>query len=229
MKIVYLCDENFVKYLNISIQTLLWHNPKADILVISNKKLDIKYNNLVYVPEKEFISQLRFNENDRITELSYYKLLLPEILLNDEKIIYIDCDTMIQKSLNDIWNMECQYLNVTEHYLPQKYPQNEKHALMGFMLMNLKALREDNFKDKCLQNMDYKQDFWWHEEGLINLNYQDKLKYIDKKYHYCKGRSYKYPIKESEAYILHFPCTTKRFMFQMFSDLREERKRKGLI
>ncbi len=229
MKIVYACDENFIKYLSISAQTVLWYNPKAEIIVITNEPIKTIYKNIVYVPSKEFTQQLRYNENDRITELSYYKLLLPEILSSDDKIIYIDCDTMIQKPLDDIWNMNCDYINVTEHYLPFKYPNNNKHALMGFMLMNLKALREDNFKEKCLKNMDYKQDFWYHEEGLINLNYQDKLTYIDKKYHYCKGRQYNNPIKEDDAYILHFPSTTKRFMFQMFSDQKEQRKRKGLI
>lgn len=80
--------------------------------------------------------------------------------------------------------------------------------------MNLKILREDKFKDKCMQNMDYPQDFWGHEESLINLNYQEKLTYIDKKYHYCKGRGrqYKNPIPDRDAYILHYPATTKRLM-----------------
>jgi len=212
MKIVYITDQNYIQYLNMSAKSVLKHNPQAEILVVSDKPLDIQYENIVFNPPQEFLSQLRFNPNDRLTALTYYKLLLPTLPF--DKIIYMDCDTLCQKPLDDIWNMDCQYICVTEHYLPQKYPNNKSHALMGFMLMNLKALREDDFCNKCLKNMDYKQGFWWHEEGLINLNYQDKLTYIDKKYHYCKGRGnyYKNPIYDKDAYILHYPARTKRFM-----------------
>lgn len=232
MKIVYLTDENYVKYLNISAESVLRHNPTAEILVISDKPLDIKYPNMVYEAPKEFLKQLRFNEKERLTALTYYKLLLPELLPSDDKIIYIDCDTMVQKPLDDIWNMDCPYLCVTEHYLPNNYPGHSKCALAGFMLMNLKALREDNFKDKCMINMNYPQDFWGHEESLINLGYQDKLTYIDNIYHYCKGRGrqYKNPINENEAYILHFPAITKRFMERMHSDilrLEQEKNKRG--
>jgi len=236
MKIVYLTDKNYVKYLNISAESVLRHNPNAKILVISNEPLDIKYPNMVYEAPKEFLEKLRFNEKERLTALTYYKLLLPEILPNDDKIIYIDCDTMVQKPLDDIWNMDCPYLCVTEHYLPNNYPGHPKCALAGFLLMNLKALREDNFREKCMQNMDYPQDFWGHDESLINLNYQDKLTYIDIKYHYCKGRAKHYnetvkaTIDENEAYILHFPAITKRFMERMHEDIvmMEQRKKHSI-
>lgn len=224
MKIVYICDNNYIKYLNMSIESVLKYNSMVDIVVVSNKPLDIKHKNIVYNPAQEFLSQLRFNAKERLTELTYYKLLLPEIFSNDDKIIYIDCDTLCQKSLNNIWHMDCQYICLTEHYLPFKYPNNQKHGLAGFMIMNLKALREDNFKEKCMQNMDYPQDFWGHEESLINLNYQGKLTYIDKKYHYCKGRSrlYKNPIQEKDAYILHYPAITKRLMSTDFEKIMKE-------
>jgi len=212
MKIVYVTDQNYVPYLNMSVQSVLKYNPNAEILVVSDKPLNIQYENIVFTPPQEFLSQLRFNQKERLTALTYYKLLLPTLPF--DKIIYLDCDTLCQKPLDDIWNMNCPYICVTEHYLPNNYPNHEKHALMGFMLMNLKALREDDFTNKCLKNMDYPQDFWGHEESLINLNYQEKLTYIDKKYHYCKGRGrqYKNPILDKDAYILHYPATTKRLM-----------------
>ncbi|MDD5022528.1 MAG: glycosyltransferase [Endomicrobiaceae bacterium] len=210
MKIVYITDHKFVKYMQMSAQSLLKFNPKAEILVVSDEKLNIKYKNVVLTPPENFLSSLRFNPNDRLSALTYYKLLLPQ--LPDDKIIYLDCDVLVQKPLDEIWKMPCEYINITEHYLPQKYPNNEKHAICGFMMMNLKNLREDNFYEKCMQNMDYKQDWWWDEEGLINLNYQHRLKYIHKKYCYCKGRKYENPIRDSEAFILHYPSTTKQYM-----------------
>lgn len=214
MEIVFVMDKNYIKYFNICVKTVLKYNPKAHITVVSTEKLDIPYDNVVLDVKGEF----KHRKNDRITSATYLKLFLPQ--LPYDKILYMDGDVICQGSLEELWNTDCPYICVTEsHMFGQKQAKehnHEKYGLAGVMLMNLKALREDNFTEKAFQPFDYdKYSLWCHEETIINHLFYDKLKFVDKKYNYCHKRTYKNPIDEKDAVLLHFPGPDKSGMFSL--------------
>ena len=84
----------------------------------------------------------------------FYRLLLQNLLINETKCLYFDCDTLIYKDLNEIYNY-----NITDKYYLGGY---EGHPLIkygkglndfinsGVLLINLKKLREDKIFDKII-------------------------------------------------------------------------------
>lgn len=222
MEIVYVFDKNYIPYFNMSVQSVLKFNPNAHITVVSPEKLDIdkKYTNVVIPIRNEGILKHR-DGKDRITDATFLKLHLPQ--LPYDKILYIDADVLCLKPLNDLWKTKCDYIGLTESHSfgakQAKEYKHEKYGLSGVMLMNLKALREDNFEKKAF--VPFNSDFlslWCHEESIINYYFYNKLSFIDIKYNYCYNRHYDSPLLQSEIALLHFPSKEKNIMKRVFDE-----------
>ena len=214
MIIVYVADENYLGFVEKSADSLLKIHPDAKIILVSPEKLDTSFQNVVIPINREF----RHNDNDRITSATYLKLYLTE--LPYDKIIYLDGDTIIQKPINELWEMECPFINLCETY-SKKHEKDigHKYGLSGMMLMNLKALREADFTNRCL-SADPHVNIWQHEETLINWVFYEKLNFIDKKWNYCHNREYDEPINEQDAHILHICGRDKSLMINPYEEIR---------
>lgn len=209
MKIVWCIDNNYIKYAKVSIASYRKHNPKAKIYVVSEYPIEnnIGYDeNIIIKLPKKFKNK---GEGDRITNTAYLKLFLTELPF--EKILYVDADTICQKPLDDLWNIEPEYIAVTESHSYGEIQATalglKRYALSGMMLMNLKNLREFGLTEKFLKWHDTNKiasNIWQHDESAINCLFKDKLTFIPVAYNYCHNRKYKNPINENDAYILHY-------------------------
>ena len=84
MEIVFVFDSNYIPYFNKCVDSVLKYNSKAHITVVSNEKLDIPYDVItVQLPKN-----LKHRENDRITDATYLKLMLPLMLPYKKNLIY---------------------------------------------------------------------------------------------------------------------------------------------
>lgn len=207
MEIVFVFDSNYIPYFNKCVDSVLKYNPKAHITVVSNEKLNIPYEVItVQLPK-----YLKHRENDRITDATYLKLMLP-LVLPYKKILYMDADIICQGSLAGLWKTKCPYICLTESHEYGKIQAqelgHEKYGLSGVMLMNLRALRDSDFVEKSFQPFESPVSKWCHEETIINYFFYDMLKFVDKKYNYCHNRSYENPINEKEAILVHY-CGSK--------------------
>ena len=218
MIVVYCLDNIYVPLAEISIQTLKRHNPEAKIIIVSEKPLDVKGMDENYVFDLGGQHRNR-GIGDRISNAAYLKLLLPK--LPYEKIIYLDGDTIIQKPLDEIWNMDIEYIGVTESHKYGKIQAKDlgldRYALSGFMVMNLNNLRDFDFTNKCLKaenDIPTPNSGWQHDETIINFLMRDKLTFLPLRYHYCYHREYETPVDYNDVSILHIVGKDKSYMFQ---------------
>lgn len=225
MKIVYVADENYKDYLKASIQSYKKYNPKAEIIVVSEQPIDVGVKNFLIPMYRTFRNR---GIGDRISNTAYLKLFLTQ--LPYDKIIYVDCDTICQAPLKELWDMDCEYINLTEsHSYGKKQAEAigaEKYGLTGMMVMNLKNLKQIDVTNKCLEVE--KSGFvpstgWQHDETCINVGMKGLLRFIDKKWNYCHNRMYDNPINEANAKILHYVGKDKQQMLvlQRYSELKE--------
>ena len=223
MEIVYVFDKNYLKYFEMSVKSVLKYNPNAHITVVSPEKLNIdkKFDNVVMKVE----GKMKHREKDRITDATYLKLHLPK--LPYDKILYIDADVLCKKPLGDLWNKSCDYIAMSEsHKFGDKQAAEYNHTrygLSGVMLMNLKAMREDNFIEKSFVPFDSSfLSLWCHEESIINYYFYDKIDFIDRKYNYCYRRDYRNPVPTDEIVLLHFPAGEKGNMSLVYKTIVRE-------
>lgn len=215
MIVVYVADKNYAEYVKISSESVKRFNPDARIILVSPEPVE-GFENVVISLTREF----RHNENDRITSATYLKLYLTQLPF--DKIIYMDGDTLCQDSLDELWNMNPEYIAACETY-SEKHKQDlgYNYALSGVMVMNLKNLRKINFTELCLSQTP-KVKYWQHEETLINVALKDKINFIPIKWNYCHKREYKNPMIEEEAKILHICGKNKSAMFrQPFAEIKD--------
>ena len=220
MIIIFCIDENYIKYAKVSIASYKKHNPHATIIIVHGKG---NFTGLGEDKDIQFILPQKFRnrgEGDRITNTAYLKCFLPNILEDYHKIIYVDADTICQHSLDELWEMPCEFINLCESHKYGIQQANaigaKKYGLTGMMVMNLDKLREIKFTHKCLEvekTCPTPITGWQHDETCINVAMKDKLRFIDHKFNYCHNREYRYPMPEKDAVILHYVGKDKLDMF----------------
>lgn len=191
MNIVYCIDSKVIGYFNNSVNSLLKHNPDANIIVItSDESVNVPYKTILFNPP---IEQYKFNGiKDRITPAAYFRIHLPEILKDLDKCLYIDADTLIFKSLEPLYNIDVDYIGGCEE-LDNVWIKRQKDQLniskyinSGMLLMNLKNLRSDNFTNKCISEIPNIKCYpWFHDQTVINKVYNDKITILDRTYNWC--------------------------------------------
>lgn len=233
MIIAYVCDKGYIPYLKQSIVSVKRYNKNAEIVVLSKDNFQIDGAKVItFNPDN---TNFKFRVNDRMRDGVYYKLWLP--ILPYDKIIYIDCDVICQRPLDELWNIPIDFIGATQsHVFGIKQAKElglKKYFITGMMVMNLKKLREENFTENCLNLLSNISNIQQHDETIINLLYNNKITELDRKYNYCHKRIYQKPIPESDAYLLHFVGKDKREMllptnFDGLKDLKEFIKGKSI-
>lgn len=223
MEIVYCIDQNYIQYAEISIKSVKKYNPNAKIIIVSEEPITGigEDENVIIKLPRTFRNR---GVGDRITNTAYLKLFLPD--LPYDKVLYIDGDVICQAPLNDLWKTKCNYIVLTESHnfgLQQAQALGvEKYGLTGMMLMNLKNLRKIDFTRRCLiveRNYETPETGWQHDETCINVALQNKLQFTDKKFNYCINRTYKEPIREQDAVLLHYVGKQKDLMVQQYKGM----------
>lgn len=211
MIIAYVADAHYLPYLKRSMESVRKYNKDAKFVILTNQVFQLPGAEVYTItPDTD---KFKYRQKDRMHEGVYYKFYLPK--LPYDKVLYIDCDVLCQRPLNDLWAEKCAFICATESHIYGKTQAAElgleKYALTGMMLMNLKALRKADFTQKCLDRLA-KENPHWHDETIINLLFNDKIRFIDKKYNYCRDRIYENPIPEQDAYLLHYVGRQKKDM-----------------
>lgn len=86
----------------------------------------------------------------------YYRLRLPDLLTNEKKILYLDCDTLIYKDLTELYNYNIN----GKYFTGMLEPRNEikNYINTGVMLFNLEELRQGNIIKKIEEYL-FKHNF----------------------------------------------------------------------
>lgn len=111
----------------------------------------------------------------------YYRLLIPKIINNYDKVIYSDVDVLFMKDLTEVYTTDVNNYywggvaaERNEHAIcHQYYPENSNEFIFmsGFMLMNLKKLRDDNKIRDFFYTIDiYKERLKMFDLEVLNLS-----------------------------------------------------------
>ena len=127
-----------------------------DLFNITFIKMDDRY-------KKAFISR-------HITQESYYRFSLGELLPNLNKIIYLDSDTIVFKDLTKFYN-----LNFNGKIILGQVTGNNKskknhiyHINCGILLLNLKGMRKINIEEKVITIISKGFKSYYHDQSLLN-------------------------------------------------------------
>lgn len=174
--IVYASDDNFAEIMGVSIVSLFHNNKDADninLWILDSNISDInkervertceQYNR----PRPHWITAINIEEKlnmkvqlDRGSFSQYARLFISSLLPEgQEKVLYLDCDTIINQSIVELWNLDLKgntigalmdafskYYRVNIDLQPEDIMFNS-----GVMLIDLKKWKERNIEDKLIQ------------------------------------------------------------------------------
>ena len=111
----------------------------------------------------------------------YYRLSLSDLVNNYDKIIYLDCDTMVHYDLSNFYNIEMgekYYMGFPSHEISYLEINGTRNFInSGVMLVNLKLLRKVNASflyDKYYHTYGTKK----FDEYLINVIFYNKISFL---------------------------------------------------
>lgn len=125
-----------------------------------------------------------------ITEPTYYRLLLPE-LLQQEKCIYLDSDIVVCKDISELYDINIDgcvlggvispsYVVMEDYAEKIGIPSTSKYINAGVLLLNLEQMRKDNFTQEALKLID--RSFPSSDQDIINLMAYNRIKLLPYKY-----------------------------------------------
>ena len=205
--IAFCCDNNYLPYCATVIASLIENNRDEEIffhILCSNstKENECKINSWISKKEKCNVAFYYINENEfsnfpigdgYINISTYFRLALPELLPDVNKVLYLDCDVIVDGSIRELWNTDirdCVIAGVLDRhsgsirlYNRLDYPMEYGYVNAGVLLLNLKKMREEDLFIKArelAQKMPTKLKN--HDQDILNTLYFNKKLILDFKY-----------------------------------------------
>ena len=227
MDIVACTDKWFVMPTGVMMYSVCVNNPDVDIVfhVIHDDSVTYKdrrdLEETVTVFERKSITFYHIdvtkfscfpNVSMRITQASYYRLMLSEILSQSiRKVLYLDGDMIVRHSLLPLWNTDlkdyavgavpdCQDGNI-ELYHRLNYPSQLGYFNAGVLLINLEYWREhDVVKDFMSILQKHADKLQFHDQDVLNAAFSEKKVMLPLKYNMHSGFLEKHPKYDNQKY-----------------------------
>ena len=192
----------------------LLHNGLKDSTVKRLQKIADRYNVRLKFLEIDLEILKDCPTNDKIhysNIMMYARILLPSMLPNLDKVIYLDCDLVVCKDLKSLWETDVN--DVAVAMAPDLWYQdketlrrlgiNNKYLNSGVMVMNLDYWRKHDVQNRLLSYIiDKGNELIYNDQDALNVILDDErrqlpVKYNVTPYHYHKNLE-NYPAKLRE-------------------------------
>lgn len=157
MNVVYCVTYDYLEKIKPSIKSLREHNPDVNIYVVTETPFagikDVKVVNIR--DQKWFMPETCVNYFNIFTYIGLLKVCYPSIL-DCDKVIHMDADTIVCDSLEDMWNIDLTgkwYAMCNEQYGRYKI-FGDKYYNAGVFVLNLEQMRKDNIQDRMVEYLN---------------------------------------------------------------------------
>ena len=228
MNILTSVNKKYIRQLNVLLNSIAYSNKeeKFNIYVLNKNldkddlenitvNLDSKRFNIVdiKIPDSE-IDTFPVIEKRYPIEI-YFRLFASDYLPSDiDRILYLDCDTVVINDLNELYNMDFEdnyYIAATHiskvlhkfNEIRLNIQEDEPYVNTGVLLINLKELRKIDVKDKIIKFIEKNQKrLLLPDQDIIVSLFGNKIKLIDElKYNLSEIAWYKFNINNSKNKI----------------------------
>lgn len=202
MKIVCATDNNFVQHCTIMIVSVLKNNPGTEIYILTDgltekneKILHEEVEKLggtlhICLVDDEKINALPLSKDKGLSHISkatYYRLMISDLLPEVEKVIYLDCDIVVNGSLKELWETDmtnyaiAAVLQIGHGFEAERlgYPMSYGYFNAGVNMLNLKYFREYGVKEALFQYAEQNADkLLYNDQDILNAVLYDKCLHL---------------------------------------------------
>lgn len=215
MTIVFSINNKYVPYLSVILHSLFYHldgKKKCEIVILHK---DISEENIVtlkseftrdfcclnFIDMNPIIKGEKFYVGSRLSVETYFRLFLPWILTDKSKVIYLDCDMIVNRDISELWNVnlngyllaatrDCGIIGFcynnnfdrreyTERIL--KISNMDNYLQAGVLVMNLDAFREKFTLDQ-IRNIIINNKYRHHDQDILNIICDGQVLFLDQRW-----------------------------------------------
>ncbi len=207
MNILFCCDTNYAMPLTVSITSIFQNNIESHITVYvlysSLSTIQINKLNELSIFFKQKIELIKVNENYfntapvlRWSKETYYRLLLTELLPNTiDKILYLDCDIIVNKPLNELFSLDFEGSSILA--LKESNSESPRKRLglnpegnyfqAGVLLFDVNKCRDSlNYENSISIINKLGDKLEVVDQDVINVMFDGKIKSFSKKFNNCE-------------------------------------------
>ncbi len=206
--VVFACNRLFGCYATVTIVSLIQNSSpdKFYKLYILHSELTSEEINIIEglstkhvcikcVDTAPFVNNTALPSNIRFPKETYYRVLIPEIFKDYDKIIYLDSDIVLLEDIALLYNIDIgnnifgaivnpasqSHADYCRDVLHIDY---KKYFNSGVLLFNNKAFRENRIQKKFFQMLEKAEKYRFVDQDLLNVCCSGKVKLLDIKWNY---------------------------------------------
>lgn len=189
ISIAYAPDDNYVNQTVVSMKSALEHNEQVEFIIMYSKlsaesmqKLGAVGGSLrlIKMDESQF-ADLALSK--WVTVQAWFRIKLPDLCKDLDKVLYLDCDTLIRGNLDELFSLDLtdKYLaGVKDVWGVSKYVKrlgmkSGVYVNSGMLLFNCDYCRKEHFFDKVV-------DFAKNNTKIIEFCDQDSINKVVDEY-----------------------------------------------
>lgn len=227
INIAFSINDNHCLYVFFTISMIKKYTNNLDIFVLHTdlsdkskdrlKTLETESVNIHFVTiDRDLFSNLPLTL-DGITIETYYRYLLPEILIDCDKVIYLDSDLLIRCDVKELWDID-----VSQHYLAgvneidiiNRFPDHklklgfdldELFINVGVLICNLQKMRQDKITHHLFTETERLKDIiLFQDQDVINVALKGKIADLPLAYNYTVEAMEKDLLSLDEIKVIHY-------------------------
>ena len=242
ISISFCASNSFAQHLAVVITSILYHNPESDF-VFHVLHRDFSEENMSKVRELETGNRKRVTGNnisivfhkidssrfakfpippglEHVTQETYYRYLLPEILADEGRTIYSDVDVLCIGNIEELWNTDLSgnLMAAVRNYEGEKrgdrndivkfgFSPSSPYFFTGLLVMNLDAMRKGDYAQKFMSaTAQHGTYVTYIDLDIVNLVCEGRMLELDRTWNETGRYS---PFKKNVK-IWHFPGVTQK-------------------
>lgn len=205
--IAFAFDNNLILPACVCISSLMMNAKKDtfyDIFILHSAHIALKKEELDKLPQYYKNCRIQYRQVDDtfdsafeirgITTPAYYRLLIPELITEYDKVIYSDADIIFRMDLSELYqtNIESYYLAATrdlglnfgndgiKYISSVNGLQQGQYLQSGFIMMNCKKMLQDKLVDQFRHLA--KEKLKYQDQDILNLTCGVKVLFLPIKY-----------------------------------------------
>lgn len=226
------CDDNYAQYAGVAAASILTNakddselcfyildggisddNKEKLLLLKSIKPCEI---NFVKIDESLFEDYKQIKTHAYLSLASYYRLKISTLLPQIDKIIYIDCDVVINKDLSGLFEtlIDDSVAAGVKDINFRMLRKNPTYVNSGVLLMDLKKIKEQNIEKEFLEYTRKNIDtIKLGDQEIINAVLKGKIKILPDKWNVQSSNFTNRSIYTNDPWIIHYVGKQKPWKF----------------
>ena len=210
INILYTLDHQYVKYMLVSLYSLLEHNPDIDIKIhIIGDQFEMNdykiIEDIVSTFHNANVFFYDFKDIEKIVDQYHIppwrgkkipnaRLFFDECVDENDHLLYLDSDTIVVDSIKGLKDYEGT-INMVQDSMPKKHWKElpislEKYYNSGVLYIDPKKWRDNNCSKKIRDLLDDKIPYEFPDQDIINMSLKEDIKTLPPEYNLFSIDSY---------------------------------------